>query len=50
MIRKATASKGNSIWTDELDHDNVRVRKTMLTQISLTPYDENILDDSKNHS
>ena len=35
LIRKATAAKGKFIWTDELDQEYVRVRKTMLEQISL---------------
>ena len=37
LKRKATESKGKLIWADELDHRYVRVRKTMLEQISLKP-------------
>ena len=38
-FRKAIPSKGKFIWTSELDREYVRVRKTILEQMSLTPYE-----------
>ena len=40
LIRKAMAAKGRFIWTDAMDQEYNTVRKTMLTQIKLTPLDE----------
>ena len=41
MIRKTTASKGKFVWTDKMDQEYGIVRKTMLEQIQLTPFDSN---------
>ena len=37
LIRKAIASKGRFIWTDEMQKEYEVVRETMLEQIQLTP-------------
>ena len=41
LIRKATASKGRFIWSDEMQKEYESVRETMLEQIQLTPFDPN---------
>ena len=41
LIRKETASKGKFMWNDEMDKEYEKVRKTLLSQIRLTPYDPN---------
>ena len=41
LIRKATASKGCFIWSDEMQKEYESVRETMLEQIQLTPFDPN---------
>ena len=41
LIRKETASKGKFMWNDEMDKEYETVRKTLLSQIRLTPYDPN---------
>ena len=41
LIRKATASKGRFIWSDEMQKEYESVRETMLEQIRLTPFDPN---------
>ena len=41
MIRKTTASEGKFVWTDEMDREYEAVRKTMLEQIQLTPFEPN---------
>ena len=41
LIRKATASKGRFIWSDEMQKEYEVVRETMLGQIQLTPFDPN---------
>ena len=38
LIRKETASKGKFMWNDEMDREYETVRKTLLSQIRLTPY------------
>ena len=42
LKRKATASKGRFIWSDEMQKEYEVVRETtMLEQIQLTPFDPN---------
>ena len=41
IIRKATASEGIFIWTDEIQKEYEVERKIMLEQIQLTPFDPN---------
>ena len=41
LIRKATASKGHFIWINEMQREYESIRKTMLEQIQLTPFDPN---------
>ena len=41
LIRKATASKGRFIWSDEMQREYEVVRETMLEQIQLTLFDPN---------
>ena len=41
LIRKETASKGKFIWNEEMDKEYETVRKTLLSQVRLTPYDPN---------
>ena len=40
FIREATAAKVRFIWTDTMDQEYNTVRKTMLTKISLKPFDD----------
>ena len=40
-IRKSKASKWKFVWTDKMDQEYGIVRKTMLEQIQLTPFDSN---------
>ena len=40
LITKATAAKGRFIWTDAMGQEYNTVRKTMLTEIKLTPFHE----------
>ena len=41
LNRKATAAKGRFVWTDAMEQEYNKMRKTMLTLIKLTPFDEN---------
>ena len=41
LIRKETASKGKFIWNEDMDREYETVRKTLLSQVRLTPYDPN---------
>ena len=41
LIRKDTASKGKFMWNDEMEKEYETVRKTILSQIRLTPFDPN---------
>ena len=41
LLRKSTAAKGKCVWTDKMDQEYNKVRKTILEQIQLTPFDPN---------
>ena len=52
LIRKSTASKSKFVWTDDMEKEYVTVRKTMIEQICLTPYNPDktlrlILDETR---